>query len=126
MKFLTKRTAVVAAAALAVSVMGQAAVMSPASAVTDIRLGIPGQQVVTAPTAYALGKGIFARNGLNPTVTVLAGPEIVPQLSAGRVDFAYLTIVQALQARTNAGIDLRIVLASDGFSAIGIAEEHKR
>lgn len=116
MKFLKKRTAVVAATALAVSVMGQAAVMSPASAATDIRLGIAAQQVVAAPTAYALGKGIFARNGLNPTVTVLAGPEIVPQLSAGRVDFAYMPIVQALQARTNAGIDLRIVLASDGFS----------
>lgn len=115
-KNLKKRTALTASAVLAVSVIGQAVGMSPASAATDITLGMPGQQVSATPVAYALDKGIFARNGLNPTVQVLPGPDIVPQLAAGRIDFAYLTIVQALQARTNAGIDLRIVLASDGFS----------
>lgn len=116
MKLMKKRTALAASVAIAVSVAGQAFGMAPASAATDIVLGIPGQQVAATSTAYALDKGIFLKNGLNPTVNVLAGPEIIPQIAAGRVQFAYVTISQAIQARTNAGIDLRIVTASDGFS----------
>lgn len=115
MKVLNKRSALVAAAALAVSVAGQA--VAPASAATDVIVGISGNQVVATSSAYALKKGIFAKNGLNVGIQVLGGPEIVPQLSAGRIQFASMPIVQALQARTNSGIDLRIVLASDGFSA---------
>ena len=116
MKVLSKRSALVAAAALVASVGGQTLGMSPASAATDIRIGINASQVVAVPTAYAVTKGILQRNGLNPTVTVLNSSELVPQLAAGRIDFTFMPIVQALQARTNAGIDLRIIVASDGFS----------
>ena len=116
MKVLKKRSALVAAAALVVSVAGQTLGLSPAQAATDVTLGIAGQQVVAAPAAYAVQKGVLAKNGINAKLQVLSGPEIIPQLAAGRVQFAYLPIVQALQARTNSGIDLRIVLASDGFS----------
>ena len=116
MKVLNKRAALVAAGALVASVAGQALGLSPAQAATDITLGISANQVVAAPTAYALAKGIYAKNGLNPTVQVLGAPDLIPQLASGRVNFAFIPIVQALQARTNSGIDLRIVLASDGFS----------
>ena len=116
MTFLGKRSAVIAAAALAVSVAGQTLGLSPAQAATDIKLAIGPSQVSAAPTAYALAKGVFAKNGLNPSVQVLTNAELIPQLASGRVDFVYVPIVQALQARTNSNIDLRIVLASDGFS----------
>jgi ABC-type nitrate/sulfonate/bicarbonate transport system substrate-binding protein len=116
MKSLSKRAALVASAALVATTMGQAVGMSPASASTNINLGMGNSQVSTTPVAYAIDKGIFARNGLSPTVQVLPSADVIPQLSAGRIDFAYVTAVLALQARTNAGIDLRIVTASDGFS----------
>jgi len=96
--------------------MGQAVGMSPASAATDVNLGMGNSQVSTTPVACAIDKGIFARNGLNPSVQILPSADVIPQLSAGRIDFAYVTAVLALQARTNAGIDLRIITASDGFS----------
>lgn len=116
MKFMKKRTALAASAVLAVSAIGQATGMSPANAATDVTLGISANQVAAVPVTYAIDNGVFARNGLNPSVEVLSGRELVPQLSAGRLDFAYMPIVLALQARTNAGVDLRIVTASDGFS----------
>ena len=117
MKVLKKRSALVAAAALAAGLIGQAVAGAPANAATGVTIGISANQVVAAPTAYAVTKGILLKNGIDPTVQVLGAAELVPQLAAGRVQFAFMTIVQALQARTNSGIDLRILVASDGFSA---------
>lgn len=113
---LKKRAAAIATAAVAVAAVSQGAGMSPASAATDIVLGISGSQVAATASSYAIKKGILAKNGLNATMQVVGPADVIPQLSAGRFQFAYMPILQALQARTNAGVDLRIVLASDGFS----------
>lgn len=116
MKVFKKRSALVAVAALAVAVTGQTLGMSPASAATGVRIAISPNQVVAAPIGYALSKGILLKNGIDANVSVLTGPQLVPALASGQTDITFIPIVQALQARTNAGIDLRIIVASDGFS----------
>lgn len=117
MKFsLKKRSAAIAAAAVAVATVSQGMGMSPANAATDINVMVFPVQTSTTGAAYALSQGIFAKNGLNATIVVGGANDVVNQLAAGKVQFSYMPIMQALQARTNAGVDLKIVGVSDGIS----------
>lgn len=112
-----RRTAVAAAVSVLVASAVQTLGMSPASAATDVKLGVNPVQNATSVSQLAVEKGLFKKNGLNASLQVFpAPPQIVTALQANQVQFGYMPIVSALTARTNSGIDLKIVAASDGLT----------
>jgi ABC-type nitrate/sulfonate/bicarbonate transport system substrate-binding protein len=90
--------------------------VAPAHAATDVTILAPPIQLATLASGWAVDKGIFAKNGLNATLVTGPPTDLVPQLASGRVQFAWMPLLMGLKARTNAGVDLRLVAASDGIS----------
>lgn len=119
------RAAFVAAAALAASAILQGTGASPAAAATDVTVLIPPNQFPGAVFEYGISKGIFAKNGLNVTYTIVPPPELIPQLAAGRGQFSYSPTLSGLKARTNAGIDVKLVSPLDGMSVNDVARAKK-
>jgi NitT/TauT family transport system substrate-binding protein len=88
---------------------------APAQAATDIIVGIQ-QAAVNAQVQYAQDNGIFAANGINATIKSAAPPALIAQLAAGQIQFMYLPLANAITARTNGGINLKIVAPANGIS----------
>lgn len=88
---------------------------TPAHAATDIIIGTQNA-AVNAQVQYAQDNGIFAANGLNATIRVAAPPALTAQLVSGQIQFQYLPFANAITARTNGGIDLKVVAPANGIS----------
>lgn len=112
-KSIRSTVAAVAAAALTATTFVVAA--SPAHAATDIIVGTQNA-AVNAQVQYAQDNGIFAKNGLNATIRVGAPPALIAQLAAGQIQFMYLPLANAITARTNGGINLKVVAPANGIS----------
>ena len=110
------RTAIAALTATTVAVGMMVLGASPAAAATDIRIGaLPA--TISGPAQYGIDAGVFARNGLNASLTVYpAGPAELAALAGGQLDFAYVTAVDAIAARANSNMDIKIVAPADGMS----------
>lgn len=100
--------AVSAAATLIVSA-------GPAFAATEIIVGTQNA-AVNAQVQYAQDYGVLAANGLNATIRPAAPPALIAQLAAGQIQFMYLPLANAITARTNGGINLKIIAPANGIS----------
>ena len=111
------KAAVAAVAATLVAAGSLALGASPASAANaDIRLGVL-PITIAGPAQYGVDAGVFAKNGLNPTLTIFpSGPAQLASLAGGQIDFAYVTAVNAITARANSNMDIKIVAPADGMS----------
>lgn len=103
----------VSSIALAASIGGA----SSAQAATDVVVGVNAVGT-NAQVQYAIDQGIFAKNGLNVSLMVSpAPPDLVRMLQAGQIQYMYIPFANALTARTNGNIDLKIVAPANGISA---------
>lgn len=110
------RRTVGALAALAVAAGSQLLGLAPANAATDIVVGTNAVGT-NASVQYAIDQGIFAKNGLNVSLKVSPSPpELVRNLAAGQIQFMYIPFANALTARTNGGLDIKIVAPANGIS----------
>ena len=118
MKILSNRRRTIGAlAAVAVAAGSQLFGLAPANAATDIIVGTNAVGT-NAVVQYAIDQGIFKKNGLNVSLKVSpAPPELVRMLQSDQIQFMYLPFANALTARTNGGIDLKIVAPANGISA---------
>lgn len=100
--------------------------MSPASAATDIKVGVIPINSMGA-IQYAQDAGIFKKNGLDVTefVAFPAPPPTIAALAAGAIQFAYTPTIPAINAYENGGIALRIVAAADGYSTRDLSKAKK-
>lgn len=109
------RVFVAATSTLAVGT-GMIALAAPAQAATDIRLGVQ-PLTISGPAQYGVEAGVFAKNGLNPSLTVFPNqPAALSAVAGGQVDFAFVSAVVAINARANSNMDIKIVAPSDGMS----------
>ncbi|MEU4405005.1 ABC transporter substrate-binding protein [Streptosporangium sp. NPDC023963] len=68
----------------------------------------------TAPLQIAIEKGLFKKQGLDVTLSMLAGgAEAIPKLKGGSLDVSFGNYVSFFGAHAKGAIDLKIV--SDGF-----------
>lgn len=112
----TRRTALVAGAAMILGAVASTVAIAPAQAATDIKIGV-NPTATNAMAVYAQDKGYFAKNGLNATTQIFpAPPQALNALAAGQVQFIYSPIASALPAYTNGGMALKIIAPADGFS----------
>ena len=110
------RTAIAAVAATMVAAGSLALGASPAAAASDIRLGVL-PLTIAGPAQYGVDAGVFAKNGLNASLTIFpSGPAELASLAGGQIDFAYVTAVSAIAARANSNMDIKIVAPADGMS----------
>lgn len=110
------RTAISAVAGVAVVASAALIGAAPASAATNIEIGVNAVGT-NAAAQYAIDNGIFAKNGLNAKLRVTpAVPLLVQALQAGQIQFMYIPLANALTARTNGGIDLKMVAPANGIS----------
>lgn len=106
-----------ALAAVAVAAGSQLFGLAPANAATDIVVGANAVGT-NAVVQYAIDQGIFTKNGLNVSLKVSpAPPELVRLLAANQIQFMYIPFANALTARTNGNLDIKIVAPANGISA---------
>jgi NitT/TauT family transport system substrate-binding protein len=90
---------------------------SSASAATDVVVGVNAVGT-NAQVQYAIDQGIFTKNGLNVTTMVSPSPpQLVQMLQAGQIQYMYIPFANALTARTNGNLDIKIVAPANGISA---------
>lgn len=114
-QFRARVVALTCAAAMAISagVIGA----SSAQAATDVVVGVNAVGT-NAQVQYAIDQGIFAKNGLNVTLMVSpAPPDLVRMLQAGQIQYMYIPFANALTARTNGNLDIKVVAPANGISA---------
>ncbi|MFI6508166.1 ABC transporter substrate-binding protein [Streptosporangium sp. NPDC050855] len=86
-----------------------------ASGPEKTRINVGTMPVVdTAPLQIALDRGLFRKQGLDVTLSTLAGgAEAVPKLKGGSLDISFGNYVSFFSAHAKGVVDLKIV--SDGF-----------
>lgn len=112
-----KRTAaaVITTAVAAVS-LGVAAAPA-ASAATDVRFGTPPTTDIAEVLYGIYGNQAFAKNGINVVVTNFpAPPPVIAALQGGQLDIGMVPSTVVVSARTNGGVDLRIIAPASGPS----------
>lgn len=115
------RSAIAAVAATMVAAGSVALGASPAAAATDVTIGVLPLTIAGA-TQYGADYGIFAKNGLNPTLQMYpSGAAQLAAVASNQIQFGYMTAAAAVGARANAGMDIKIVAAADGMSRRDIA-----
>ena len=116
MKFRKSRCSTIAVSAVAAFSASMVILSSgPAFAATDIIVGTQNA-AVNAQVQYAQDYGVFAKNGLNATIRPAAPPALIAQLAAGQIQFMYLPLANAITARTNGGINLKVIAPANGIS----------
>lgn len=123
-----KLTRITASAAASVLVAGAAIAgfAAPASAATDIKVGLVPIQAAGS-VKYAIDSGIMKKNGLNVTdiVQFPAPPPSLAALASGAVQFVYAPSIPIINAYANGGMALKIVAPADGYNSADLAKAKK-
>lgn len=123
--FRTRRVTTVIAAAAAALLGSTLLGTAPASAATNIVIGV-NPASTNAMAQYAIDKGFYAKNGLSASLRLdPAPPQTLAALASGQVQFVYIPIASALPAYTNSGMALKIIAPADGFSRSDAARAKK-
>lgn len=118
-------TAAGAAGVLGASI-ALAVVAAPASAATDIKIGLV-PIAAAGSVKYAIDSGIMKKNGLNVTEIKQFGapPPSLAALAAGAVQFVYAPSIPIINAYANGGMALKVVAPADGYNAADLARAKK-
>lgn len=121
-----KRIAAAGAAGIITASVALAAAAVPASAATDIKIGLVPIQAAGS-VKYAIDSGIMKKNGLNVTEIKQfpAPPPSLAALASGAVQFVYAPSIPIINAYANGGMALKVVAPADGYNSADLAKAKK-